>query len=307
MTMTCERPTNAPPNPGPGEPDTTVAAKFERLKQILLAMNRMAVAFSGGIDSALLLRVSLDLLGAERVVAFTARSEASPAHEIQDALRLASEWGARHELLDAHDLDDEGFVSNTRERCYHCKKRRFSRIRAQARQMGLQVLVHGENVDDGADFRPGSRAARELGFRSPLVEAGLTKAEVRSLARSLGIDIWAKPASACLASRIPYGSPITAEKLHRVDAAESFIRSLGFAEQVRVRHHERGASIEVDAEALDKVAEASIRGTVVKKLKELGFASVVLDLEGYRAGSLNPQTMSHDCAKSSRRKQDAGA
>ncbi len=304
--MMDERPTGDPQSSRLEEAEAILTAKFERLRHILLSMNRIAVAFSGGIDSALLLRVSLEILGPERVVAFTARSEASPAHEIEDALRLASKWGARHVLIDAHDLEDEGFVSNTRERCYHCKKRRFSRIRSQARQMGIQVLVHGENVDDGADFRPGSRAARELGFRSPLVEAGLTKVEVRSLARSLGIDIWAKPASACLASRIPYGSPITAEKLHRIDQAESFLRSLGFAEQVRVRHHDWGASIEVDAEAIGRIAEAATRGTILEKLKGLGFASVLLDLEGYRAGSLNPQNATHDCAKPPRRKREVG-
>lgn len=283
--------------------ETTLDPKLERLQQILHGMDAVAVAFSGGVDSALLLRIAIDTLGRDQVVAYTAQSEISPGHEIQDAARLASAWGARHFVLEAHDLDDTNFVLNSERRCYICKKRRFSLICAHARQIGFTCLIHGENVDDDADFRPGSVAAREIGARSPLKEAGLNKAEIRSLARRLAIDIWDKPASACLASRIPYGVPITAEKLIQIDHAESFIRRLGIAKQLRVRHYGQWARIESDPDAIARLTEPETRRKILGNLKQLGFSFVLLDLEGYRTGSLNPQghhTTAH-CEKPLRR------
>jgi pyridinium-3,5-biscarboxylic acid mononucleotide sulfurtransferase len=286
-----------PGNPAPSSEDppqlqsdeAILDVKLENLRQLLRGMHAVAVAFSGGIDSALLLGITLETLGRDRVVAYTAQSEISPGQEIEDAARLASAWGAKHIVLHSHDLDDPDFVINSENRCYSCKKRRFSLIGAHARQMGIDCLIHGENVDDDADFRPGSAAARELGARSPLKEAGLDKAEIRSLARRLGIDIWDKPASACLASRIPYGAPITAEKLNQVDRAESFIRGLGITRQLRVRHYGLWARIEADPDAISRLTEPDIRREILEHLKQLGFSCVLLDLEGYRMGSLNPK------------------
>lgn len=282
-------PASSTENPPPAPSGNTILTlKLSRLEQILRSMETVAVAFSGGIDSALLLRVALDTLTSERVVAYTAQSEITPEHEIEDASRLTSKWGVEHHVLEASDLNDPEFVRNAENRCYVCKKRRFSLIQDHARQRGIQWLVDGENVDDAADFRPGSAAAQELGARSPLREAGLTKSDIRSLAQALGIDIWNKPASACLASRIPYGTPITAEKLVQIDRAESRVRRLGIAQQVRVRHHGLFASLELDPEGMARLADPHVRQAVLESLKRLGFSRVLLDLEGYRSGSLNP-------------------
>lgn len=269
--------------------DAETDRKFQRLKHILQEMSPLAVAFSGGIDSALLLKVSCDTLGLDRVVAFTAQSELSPEHEIEDAARLAGAWGARHIVLEAHDLDDAAFTANTKARCYICKKRRFSLILEHARPLGIHCLAHGENVDDALDFRPGSLAARELDVRSPLREAGIGKTDIRTLAEWLHIDIWNKPASACLASRIPWGSPITAEKLRQIDQAESYLRSLGIAHQIRVRHDGQTARVEVEQEAIVRIAQPDILPKVLEKLKLLGFSRFLLDLQGYRTGSLNAE------------------
>ena len=263
--------------------------RFQRLKYILLEMSPLAVAFSGGIDSALLLKVSCDTLGLDRVVAFTAQSELSPGHEIEDAARLAGAWGARHIVLEAHDLDDTEFTANMKNRCYICKQRRFSLILEHARPLGIHCLAHGENVDDALDFRPGSLAARELGVRSPLREAGLGKTDIRTLAEWLHIDIWNKPSSACLASRIPWGSPITAEKLRQIDQAESYLRRLGIARQIRVRHDGQTARVEVEQEGIVRIAQPDILPKVLVELKRLGFSRFLLDLQGYRTGSLNAE------------------
>lgn len=270
--------------------DETISAKFKRLKAILQELSPLAVAFSGGIDSALLLKVSLDTLGPDHVAAYTAQSEVSPDHEIEDAARLAVAWRARHIILDARDLEDADFVANTKNRCYHCKKRRFNLIIEHARSFGIHSLAHGENADDGSDFRPGSLAARELGVRSPLSEAGLGKTEIRTLARLLHIDIWDKPSSACLASRIPYGSTITADKLNRINEAESYLRSLGIARQIRVRLEGSAARIEVEQDAIAAIAQPEVCMKVLERLRQLGFSLFLLDLEGYRTGSLNRET-----------------
>ncbi|MHC1745409.1 MAG: ATP-dependent sacrificial sulfur transferase LarE [Syntrophobacteraceae bacterium] len=285
--------------------EAEINRKFQRLQQILRGISPLAVAFSGGIDSALLLKISLDTLGPDRVAAFTAQSEVSPDHEIEDAARLAAAWGARHIILNAHDLDDSEFVSNTERRCYVCKRRRFSLILDHARTLGIHCLAHGENVDDELDFRPGSLAAKELGVHSPLREAGFGKTEIRTLARWLQIDIWGKPSSACLASRIPRGSSITAEKLSQIAQAEYYLRSLGIAHQIRVRHDGPTARIEVEQEAIVGLTQPDIRARLLEKFKQLGFSRFLLDLEGYRTGSLNPSTAKPSDEISAERKREA--
>lgn len=268
------------------ENNEEVESKYHHLQNILKEMGSVLIAFSGGVDSALLLRVAGEVLG-NAVLAVTARSETMPRHELEDAFRLVGEMRVRHRIIESHELDLPEFIENSQDRCYICKKHRFGIMRELAREKGATWVADGENVDDLDDYRPGRRAARDLGVRSPLREAGLSKQEIRFLSERLGLFTWNKPAYACLASRIPYGSPITAEKLGQVDAAEECIRRSGWATQVRVRHYGDTARIEVDAESMTQFTEETVRRKLVKVFKELGFECVTLDLEGYRRGSLN--------------------
>lgn len=271
------------------ELNPALTAKLMRLKAILAELDSALVAYSGGVDSTLLLRVARDVLG-ERVVAATASSQTYPAAEIRLADELARQMGVRQLHLETDELADERFVSNPPERCYYCKAELFAKLSDLARANGLTCVVDGANADDSNDFRPGARAAREFGVRSPLREAGLTKNDIRDLARSLGLPNWDKPSLACLASRFPYGARITEEKLRQVDAAESFLRELG-VRQLRVRHHGEIARIEVADEDVPRVLER--RREIAAKLKSLGFAYAALDLLGYRTGSLN-ETLSDE-------------
>lgn len=261
-------------------------SKYRNIQNILKNMERVLVAFSGGVDSTFLLKVAKDVLG-DDVLAVTAQSETTPQHELKDATRLAKALGAEHLLIKAHELDIPEFVKNPLNKCYICKKSRFASLFDLARERGFAYVVDGENLDDHGDYRPGIRATRELGVRSPLAEAKLSKDEIRILSKGLGLPTWDKPSYACLASRIPYHSPINAEKLQQVDAGEEFIRSLGIASQVRVRHYGDTARIEVEAHEMPKLIEEMIRSRVVNHFKEIGFKFITLDLEGYHMGSLN--------------------
>ena len=260
--------------------------KYDRLQALLKDLGHVLVAFSGGVDSTLLLRVAVDVLK-DKVLAVTALSDTTPAHEQQDADLIARSLGVRHLRVQSQEMSLPSFTANPPDKCYICKKSRFGNIFELASEEGISWVVDGQNKDDDADYRPGELAAKELGVRSPLREVGLTKQEIRSISKGLGLQTWNKPAYACLASRIPYGQEITAEKLRQVDAGETFVRELGISQQVRIRHAEDTARIEVEPESIGRFMEQDVRVQVVSKLKALGFKFVALDLEGYQMGSLN--------------------
>jgi uncharacterized protein len=263
-----------------------LAGRYDRLQQLVRGLESALVAFSGGVDSALMLKVAVLTLGAERVLAVTARSPSVPTVELAEAARLAREIGAAHELLDTHELENPRYRANPPDRCYLCKDELYTRLAGLAQQRGLATVVNGVNADDLGDYRPGLRAAGEHGVRTPLAEAGLTKADVRQLAAALGLSVHDKPASPCLSSRVPYGEEITPEKLRRIEEAERFLRELGLRE-CRVRHHEKLARIEVPADQIARFADPELRSRVEHRLRELGFHYVTLDLRGLRSGSLN--------------------
>ncbi len=262
-----------------------IEQKFENLKNILTNMESVLVAYSGGVDSTFLLRVAKDMLG-DNVLAVTEMSPVYPSEETERAKTLAQEFGVRHEFLATQELTNSEFVNNPKERCYWCKKELFSDLLDIAKKHNLQYVLDGTNFDDVGDFRPGMQAASELGVKSPLKEACFTKDDIRHVSKELGLPTWNKPSFACLASRFPYGMKITKEKLDKVDKAERFLRQRGIT-QVRVRHYENTARIEVLEKELPKLMEPQLRQQVVSYFKQLGYAYVTVDLEGYRSGSMN--------------------
>ncbi len=264
---------------------TEARRKLSDLKAWLAACEGLLVAYSGGVDSTLLLRVAQEVLG-ERALAVTARSETYPEQEVEAAVALARELGARVRLIHTDELEQEAFAANPPERCYYCKQELFGRMAEVAKEEGLVTVADGANADDVNDFRPGTRAARELGVRSPLREVGLSKAEIRELSREYGLPTWDKPAFACLASRFPYGDRITPEALRRVQAAEEVLHGLGLR-QVRVRHHGETARIEVEPQEVASLLAPEKRAEISAKLHTLGYTYVTVDLDGYRTGSMN--------------------
>ncbi len=258
--------------------------KEKELEEIIGNLGGVVVAFSGGVDSTYLLKKTIDVLGKDKVLAVTADSETYPKRELDEAKKLAKEIGARHIVMHTSELAIENFSNNPPNRCYYCKKELFSTLTKIAKEEGLSWVLDGSNFDDLSDHRPGSQAAAELGVRSPLKEAAMTKDDIRKSSKALGLSTWSKPAFACLSSRFPYGQEITEDKLKQVAAAEDCLRELGFT-QMRVRHHGSVARIEVLPEEREKALQHAEK--IQGAFKKAGFNYAALDIMGYRQGSMN--------------------
>lgn len=260
--------------------------KYNSLQQTLKELGKVVIAYSGGVDSTFLLKAAVDTLGAENVLACISAGVAEPSNQLARAEKLAEQMGARLEVIDTDELSDPNFTANKADRCFHCKSHICKVLIDMAKEQGFEHVIFGTNFDDLDDFRPGNRAMKVFGVRSPLAEAKLTKEDIRQLSRQMNLPTADQPASPCLASRISYGLEVTEQRLKQIDKAEEFMRSLGFVE-FRVRHHDTIARIEVNPQDIEKVTTEPIRSQIIDRLKSLGFKFVTVDLQGFRSGSLN--------------------
>ena len=266
--------------------DPQLQSKYAQLRSILHDMGSVAIGFSGGIDSTLLIRVATEVLG-NKALAVIGRSETYPTREFEEAVQMAGTFGSRYRIVNTEETDNLKFRENPPDRCYFCKTELFGKLKSIAEEEGMRWTADGTIIDDLGDFRPGMKAKSEQSVRSPLLEAGFSKADVRALAFELNIPTWDKPSFACLSSRFPYGQGITKENLTKIDAAETFMRDLGFR-FFRVRHHDdRTARLEIGQQEFQRLFDATLREQIVGKMKELGFVYVTLDLQGFRSGSMN--------------------
>lgn len=266
--------------------DRLIEEKLEQLKEIFQSMGRVLVAYSGGVDSTFLLKVAKDTLGDKNVLAVTALSPLYPERELAGAKRVTQTMGVRHLLISSNEMEIAEFSKNPPNRCYFCKRELFEKLLIISKDEKISWIVEGSTLDDEKDYRPGRKAIQELGIRSPLKEALFTKKDVRELSNALGLTTWDKPSFACLASRFPYGEEITSEGLRMVDEAEDFLFGLGF-KQVRVRHYQNLARIEIFEEEMGRLMDGSLREKVVSHLKKIGYKYITLDLQGFRSGSMN--------------------
>ena len=264
--------------------------KYEKLKTLFEEMGSVVVAYSGGVDSALVLAVAQDVLK-DGVLAVTGNSPSLARRELTAAQELAQKIGADHKVINTGEMDSENYTANPADRCYYCKFELYTRLREVADDHGLNIIVNGTNLDDLGDHRPGLHSAREAEVRSPLCEAGMTKQDVRDLARQMNLPVWDKPAMPCLSSRIPYGQMVTQEKLGMIEQAEDFLISLGFR-QMRVRHLGDSARVELAVEDLPRFQNENLEPQVRRRLKEIGFKELSVDPEGFRSGRLNEEAFS---------------